>query len=38
MIAKHSRVIAIKSLRQGKGLRDHGGAGDVICPLNNEIF
>ncbi len=37
MIAKDSRTIAIKSLRQGKCLRDHEVTGGVIYVLNPEI-
>jgi hypothetical protein len=37
MIAKNSRTIAIKSLRQEKFLRDHRDTTEVIDALNPEI-
>ena len=37
MITKHSRTLAMKSLRQDKILRDHDGTAGVIYVLNQEI-
>jgi hypothetical protein len=37
MITKHSRTLAMKSLRQDKILRDHDGTAGVIYVLNLEI-
>jgi hypothetical protein len=38
MIAKDPRLIALESLRQKKGLRDHGGASGITCMLNPEYL
>src|SRR5262245_33243678 len=37
MITKDSYSITLKSLHQGKGLRDHDGTAEALFALNHEI-